>query len=185
MCESVLSKFELQEKKYILAVGTLEPRKNITRLLEAYRSLDESLRHEFKLVVVGKKSWADDFPFVENVLFTGYVDEVDLPYLYSSAQCFVMPSIYEGFGIPVLEAMAAGRPVIALAAGGALETIREGETGVFFKSPTVESLSEALLRFDGMTFDPARIRRQADTFNRAAFVRGIRDLVGRVPSSPV
>lgn len=112
ICDELMKRFELTEKKYILAVGTLEPRKNIKRLVEAYQSLDKDLREEYKLVIVGKKAWAEEFPFAAGVVFTGYVEESDLPYLYGCSNCFVMPSLYEGFGIPVLEAMACGTPVI-------------------------------------------------------------------------
>ncbi len=108
----VLAKFDIQAKKYILAVGTLEPRKNIANLVEAYTRLDPSVRQEYSLVIVGKKSWADDLPKTAGVVLTGYVEEEDLPYLYAGAKCFVMPSLYEGFGLPVLEAMACGTPVL-------------------------------------------------------------------------
>lgn len=109
---SVLQKYSLIANNYILAVGTLEPRKNIDRLVEAYHALPGSLREEVKLVVVGKKAWADEIADSADVLFTGYIEDADLPYVYSGAKAFVMPSLYEGFGLPVLEAMACGTPVI-------------------------------------------------------------------------
>lgn len=108
----VLKSFGLSTDGYILSVGTLEPRKNIPRLIEAYTHLDLEVRSRFPLVIVGKKAWSSEFPDAQGVLFTGYVDDADLPYLYGNARCFVMPSLYEGFGLPVLEAMASGTPVI-------------------------------------------------------------------------
>jgi alpha-1,3-rhamnosyl/mannosyltransferase len=108
----VLDAYGLASENYILSVGTLEPRKNIQRLVEAYLHLDQALQQHYKLVIVGKKAWAADLPQSENVLLTGYVDDQDLPYLYSGARCFAMPSLYEGFGIPVLEAMACATAVV-------------------------------------------------------------------------
>jgi glycosyltransferase involved in cell wall biosynthesis len=106
----VQKKYQLE--KYILAVGTLEPRKNMARLVEAFGKIDRELQQDYKLVIVGKKAWAEALGQQENMLLTGYVEDADLPYLYAGAKCFVMPSLYEGFGLPVLEAMAAGVPVI-------------------------------------------------------------------------
>lgn len=108
----ILNQYSLKQEKYILSVGTLEPRKNIKRLIEAYQKLSEELRNQYPLVIVGKKAWAAEFLNDKNIIFTGYVDDHDLPYLYSGSKCFVMPSLYEGFGLPVLEAMASGTPVI-------------------------------------------------------------------------
>jgi len=109
---TVLNKYSLMPNGYILAVGTLEPRKNIHRLIEAHNKLDSGMKAQARLVVVGKKAWAGEFPESEGVTFTGYVDDAELPYIYAGAKCFVMPSIYEGFGIPVLESMACATPVI-------------------------------------------------------------------------
>lgn len=103
---------------YILFVGMLEPRKNIPSLIKAFAAIKEKRDH--KLVIVGKKGWlyGEIFALVqklkieEQVIFTGYVPDEDLPALYSAATCFVYPSFYEGFGIPIIEAMACGCPVI-------------------------------------------------------------------------
>jgi glycosyltransferase involved in cell wall biosynthesis len=107
--------------QYILFVGTLEPRKNLTTLLQAYALLRaEGQGNDVKLVVAGRTGWlyADIFAAVKTlaldgaVIFTGFVDDEDLPDLYRGAQAFVFPSFYEGFGLPILEAMASGVPVI-------------------------------------------------------------------------
>lgn len=104
-------------KNYILYLGTLEPRKNIKRLIKAFDKLNHN---DLKLVIAGGKGWLYDDIFklvktlnLENkIIFTGYIDEEDIVPLYSSATIFIYPSLYEGFGLPPLEAMACGTPVI-------------------------------------------------------------------------
>jgi glycosyltransferase involved in cell wall biosynthesis len=107
--------------RYLLFVGTLEPRKNLTTLLHAYAMLrDEGCSMGSKLVVAGRTGWlyADIFDTVktlaleDEVVFTGFVADEDLPDLYRGAHMLVFPSLYEGFGLPILEAMASGVPVI-------------------------------------------------------------------------
>jgi glycosyltransferase involved in cell wall biosynthesis len=108
-------------ERYVLFVGTLEPRKNIALLLEAFsRLLAERPQDDIQLVVAGGKGWGDGrlistmeaLNIRRRVIFTGFVEDDDLPDLYRGAQMFVYPSLYEGFGLPVLEAMACGTPVI-------------------------------------------------------------------------
>jgi glycosyltransferase involved in cell wall biosynthesis len=126
----VIDKRELQrvrhnygiEGDYILSVGSIQPRKNLARLVKAYAQLrgDRSADKLPKLVLVGKCAWLydetlralDQAGVKDSVLLTGYVPESDLPALYSSALCFVYPSYFEGFGLPPLEAMKCGAPVI-------------------------------------------------------------------------
>ena len=107
---------------YILSVGSIQPRKNLPRLINAYASLrGKYVEAELpKLVLVGKRAWLYDETtrvlaesgLKESVILTGYVPESDLPALYSGALCFVYPSYFEGFGLPPLEAMKCGAPVI-------------------------------------------------------------------------
>lgn len=108
-------------KAYILFVGTLEPRKNVAGILDAYSALPASLRQQYGLVLAGGKGWLDEEiehkitscqEAGENIQKLGYVPDEDLPALYSGASVFVYPSFYEGFGIPPLEAMACGVPVV-------------------------------------------------------------------------
>jgi glycosyltransferase involved in cell wall biosynthesis len=117
---TVRQRYTLPER-YALFVGTLEPRKNIDTLLQAFwRFRAERPQDDLKLVVAGGKGWGDERFFAtldrlkvrEQVIFTGYVADDDLPDLYRGAQMFVYPSLYEGFGLPILEAMACGIPVI-------------------------------------------------------------------------
>lgn len=107
---------------FILFVGTLQPRKNIIRLVEAYEKIkmkNEKIK-KLQLVIVGKRGWMweetvgriENSPFRKDIIIADFVSDDDLPDLYRSARCFVLPSLYEGFGIPAVEAMACGCPVV-------------------------------------------------------------------------
>jgi len=118
--DAIRRRYDLPER-YILFVGTLEPRKNVKALLQAFaRIADEQPQDHLKLVIVGRPGWgSEDYGAMVEALglqtavqFTGFVDDEYLPDLYRGALLFVYPSLYEGFGLPVLEAMACGIPVI-------------------------------------------------------------------------
>ncbi|MEN6401331.1 MAG: glycosyltransferase family 1 protein [Armatimonadia bacterium] len=115
--EDVRRRYKLPER-FILSVGVLQPRKNIAGLIRAYQMLEPELRRDYALVITGKQGWlADNLPELarevgEGVRFTGYVDDDELPALYTLASCFAYPSLYEGFGLPPVEAMACGTPVV-------------------------------------------------------------------------
>lgn len=125
---SVQDKYKLPSE-FILFVGNIEPKKNLLRLLEAYRLFSRESRHKHKLVLVGKAGWKcsnvfkalHDLDLHNDVLLLGYVDEADLPAIYNLADLFVFPSLYEGFGIPPLEAMACETPVLVSNAGALTE----------------------------------------------------------------
>lgn len=107
-------------KPYFLSVGSLEPRKNLASALIAFKALLEIKKIDYQFVIVGGKGWKNEafyrllnkLRIDDHLVFAGYVSEKDLPALYQGAEAFIYPSFYEGFGLPVLEAMASGTPVI-------------------------------------------------------------------------
>lgn len=111
-----------------------------------------------------------------NIEFLGLVSDERLADLYSHARAFIFPQ-EEDFGITPLESMASGRPVIAYRSGGSVETMVEGETGIFFDKQTEESLIGALKSFDSIKFDPSDCRRRADQFNVEVFKKNIFQLL--------
>jgi len=128
-CYSALEAHSLSYKKYILCVATLEPRKNLSAVLSAYESLDKQVQQEFPLVMVGPLGWKssvlekrigqlNDSGVVKQL---GFVSQSTLPFLYSGAAAFVYPSLYEGFGLPLLEAMQSGCPCITSNTGALAE----------------------------------------------------------------
>ncbi len=135
---------------FALCVSTLEPRKNLIRLLRAYRSLDVALRSETPLVLVGSRGWQDRNIVAEIsrsegegwLRYLGYVSESDLPRLYAACSAFVYPSLYEGFGLPVLEAMQSGAPVIASDASSLPEV--GGDAVLYCDALEVDSIRQAL-----------------------------------------
>jgi glycosyltransferase involved in cell wall biosynthesis len=145
--ESTRQKYALPDQ-FILYLGTLEPRKGLDTLLAAYTSLAGQTRRP--LVVAGKKGWRTESLFQRIqaqgldpwVHFTGYVPDEDLPGLLSQAELLVYPSQYEGFGLPVLEAMACGTPVICSDAASLPEVA--GRAGLLFRPGDPKSLAAAM-----------------------------------------
>ncbi len=148
--EAVRRKYGLPER-YVLFVGILQPRKNVATLLRAFSLLlVEKLGQDLKLVVAGERGWGygDLFETVEalglhdHVIFTGFVEEEDLPDLYRGALLFVYPSLYEGFGLPILEAMACGTPVITSNISSMPEVA--GDAAVLVDPTQPEALASAM-----------------------------------------
>jgi glycosyltransferase involved in cell wall biosynthesis len=146
--QRVIDKYGLPAR-YVLTVGALNPRKNIESALAAFARLRSS-GIEHKLVLVGPKSWKSQGIFeqittlgIEDaVQFTGFVDDEDLPAVYSGAACFVYPSLYEGFGLPPLEAMACGTPVVASGVSSIPEVT--GNAALLVAPRDVEGLATAI-----------------------------------------
>jgi glycosyltransferase involved in cell wall biosynthesis len=139
--------------EYILSVGSIQPRKNLPRLIAAYARLrgDGPKGKLPQLVLVGKRAWLydetirtiADLRVSESVILTGYVPEADLPALYSGALCFVYPSYFEGFGLPPLEAMKCGAPVIVGNRTSLPEVV--ADAGLLVDPFDVAQISEAIL----------------------------------------
>jgi len=145
--QTVRQKYNLPEK-FILGLGTLEPRKNFTGLIAAFSQ--SPVRDTHHLVIAGGKGWlyndiftaAEKSPVTDRIHFTGFVAENDLPALYNLADVFAYPSHYEGFGIPVIEAMACGTPVIC-ANNSCLPEVA-GESAIQIKATDILALSQGL-----------------------------------------
>ncbi|MCI0710567.1 MAG: glycosyltransferase [Chloroflexi bacterium] len=160
---------------YFLSLGRLIPYKRVDLLVEACTRLNLPLK------VGGTGRDLDRLKAIagRTVEFLGYVPDEDLPELFARAKAFVFPG-NEDFGITPVQAQAAGRPVIAYKAGGSLDTVSEGQTGMFFEEQTVESLMDALQNFDADDYDPAVCRENALRFDENVFRQQIADYVEQV-----
>ena len=140
------------DRPYFLFVGTLEPRKNLRRLLEAYASLDDTIRKQTLLVVAGGKGWGNVdlvslvqlLGLSESVRLTGYVSEEQLSTLYAHARFLAMPSLYEGFGLPLVEAMSFGVPVLTSSCSSLPEVA--GDAGILVDPYNTNALALGLLQ---------------------------------------
>ncbi len=149
--DRVRARYRLPDR-YILAVGNLQPRKNLRRLIEAFARLKGAGTIPHGLVLVGRSRWrgldvldaVKAFGLADEMVLTGYVPDADLPTLYSAAEVFVYPSLYEGFGLPPLEAMVCGTPVIASATSSLPEVV--GDAAVLIDPTDVGDLTTALTR---------------------------------------
>jgi len=161
------------ERDYILALGSIQPRKNLVRLIKAYSLLsqDRAQTELPLLVLAGKRGWlesetlraAETSIARKNIRFIGYVPDADLPGLYSGASCFAYPSIFEGFGLPVVEAMQCGTPVIAGDRTSLPEIV--GDAGVLVDPFDENTIAAALIR---LISDPdGRAELREKSFQRA------------------
>ncbi|WP_270565926.1 glycosyltransferase family 4 protein [Clostridium beijerinckii] len=147
----VRNKYKLPNK-YLMCLCTLEPRKNLELLINAYIELRNENRLNLKLVLVGRKGWKienllNDInnKYVNDIIVTGFVDDKDLPLIYKAASCFVFPSLYEGFGIPVIEAMYMNIPVICSNTSSLPEVVEN--CGILFENNNKEDLKIKILEF--------------------------------------
>lgn len=155
-----------------LVVSRLNPYKHIDLAVEAFNELG------LPLYVIG---FGPDEKRLKrlagpNIKFLGRLPDSEIVKHYSRCRAFILPG-EEDFGLTPVEAQACGKPVIAYRAGGALESVVEGQTGVFFDKQEKESLIGAVRKFDGMSFDPARIRENALRFDKSNFKRKIKEFV--------
>jgi glycosyltransferase involved in cell wall biosynthesis len=178
---SVLEKYRVQQP-YILYVGTIEPRKNLLTLIRAYDELLRTTAHRPQLVLCGGRGWleSDVFNLVkelnlqDQVRFTGYVEDSDLPALFSSAEVFIYPSIYEGFGLPPLEAMACGAPVISSNATSLPEVV--GKAGLLHDPGDYRALTQSIVKlFDDPAMQEHFRRAGMDQATRFSWERAARE----------
>jgi glycosyltransferase involved in cell wall biosynthesis len=149
-CLDVLSKHGLSYNAFCLVVATIEPRKNFERLLRAFEMLPTDVRRSYPLVVAGGEGWLsasnhaaiDQLAHRGELVKLGYVAEADLPKLYAAAAVFVYPSLYEGFGLPVLEAMASGTAVLSSKSSSIPEVA--GDACLLVDPYSVEEISDGL-----------------------------------------
>jgi len=148
--KSIISRYFDPQIKYILSVGTLEPRKNLAKLVEAFSLLPHQILRQYRLVLVGGQGWNNDqlsktitnLNLKEKVILPGFVKDEDLPYIYNGASVFVYPSLYEGFGLPPLEAMACGVPVVAAKTSSLPEVV--GKAGILIDPQDEMALAKAI-----------------------------------------
>ncbi|HEU4480964.1 MAG TPA: glycosyltransferase family 1 protein, partial [Actinomycetota bacterium] len=129
--------------RFIVAVGTIEPRKNLARLLDAWRRIRTEL-DGWTLVLAGPAGWGPRLPETPGVILTGWVGDETLPGLLAAADVFCYPSLYEGFGLPPLEAMAAGTPAVVGRYGTAQEVL--GDAALLVTPTDVDALAEGLFQ---------------------------------------
>jgi glycosyltransferase involved in cell wall biosynthesis len=170
------------EGPYIFYLGNFKPHKNVQALLRAFAGLEQELRDEYFLVLGGKpdawtderKGLAEELGVGRQVRFIGLVPEEDMPTLYSGAALFVFPSLYEGFGLPPLEAMACGAPVVASNRTSVPEVV--GDAGLLVDPEDVEGMSREMEKVLGDAEEQRRLRQLGLT--RAAAFRS-RDICER------
>ncbi len=151
-CDAVLRRHGLTYGRFVLAVGTLEPRKNLLQVIRAFAGLPSSLALRYPLVIVGGAGWKSEGTDSElealigngRARRLGYLPEHELPIIYSAARMFVFPSLYEGFGLPAAEAMASGVPVIASDRASLPEVV--GDAGITVSPKDVDGMRTAILR---------------------------------------
>jgi glycosyltransferase involved in cell wall biosynthesis len=163
---------------YYLVVSRLKPYKRIDIVVDAFN------RSGKRLIVIGNGSEGRRLRRRArgNIRFLGRTSDDALRDHYRRCQALIFPT-HEDFGLTPLEAQACGRPVIAYGRGGALETVAEGRTGIFFNEQTPQSLAAAIERFEAMQFDPAAIRSHACEFDQQIFIRNLMTFIERAAAN--
>lgn len=174
--EGVLKKYNISTP-YFLFVGTIEPRKRLDVLLEAYSAYASSHENPALLVIAGGRGWKSDrffemlqqHPFRNRIILTGYVETNELPQLYRSATALVYPSAYEGFGLPVVEAMHFGTPVITCRNSSLTEA--GGDQAVYVETDNASQLAEALKSVENTVFNKEQLKKHASQFSWDRFAK--------------
>lgn len=171
--EIMCDQFGIGDFEYILTVGNIQPRKNLKRLIRAFALLQKEHDRKIKLVIVGKKAWMyeDTFneakEYTDYIVFTDYVEREDLVRLYNYAKCFVYPSLYEGFGIPPIEALACGTPVAVSNTSSLPEVV--GGVGYYFNPYDIQDIKSSLIKLlndiDNDCVDYSNITNQGNKYS--------------------
>jgi len=173
---------------FLLTVGTFEPRKNIVGAFHAFSLIADKIPH--RLVVVGQKGWKNETVrdeikksnLFDRIVLAGYVEDEDLPYIYSAADLFIFPSLYEGFGLPPLEAMACGIPVVASNVSSIPEVV--GEAAVLVNPYDVNEIAEKILQvLTDSSLKQSLVQKgsiQAKKFNLEKTAAGMLDIFNRL-----
>lgn len=163
------------KKNYFLVVSRLVPYKRVDLAVEAFNQLDLSL----VVVGTGSEEFKLKFRASRNIKFVGEASEKDLAKYYQGAQALIMPQ-EEDFGIAAVEAQATGTPVIAYKKGGALDTVIDGKTGVFFEKQTVENLIKAIKLFGNLAIKPEDCIENVKRFSKETFKRQLLAMVAKI-----
>jgi glycosyltransferase involved in cell wall biosynthesis len=187
----ILERYGVDIGAYVLGAGTLEPRKNLRRLIAAHASLPDDLRRRHPLLIVGPRGWEEREVLTaaagsEDVRLAGFVPDDDLAALYAACTLFCYPSLYEGFGLPVLEAMAAGAAVVTSNVSSLPEV---GGDGVAYVEPEDErSMTKTMERLLCSRSErrslAARGRRRAEVFTWERFARALIEELERAAGRP-
>lgn len=154
--DSIRNEYRLP-KKYILTLSTLEPRKNIRLLLDVFSEISDKI--DYDLVLVGRKGWKIDellnkYKAKNRIHITGFVKDEHIPSIYKNSMCFVFPSLYEGFGLPPVESLALGTPVISSDSSSLPEILMD--RAVYFHNNSKEELSELLTNLESFVYSMPR-----------------------------
>jgi glycosyltransferase involved in cell wall biosynthesis len=185
--EAVAQRYGVKKGEYVLTTGSLEPRKNLARLIRAHGAVPAQLRRAHPLLIVGPRGWDEDEILAaaaargNEVRLPGFVSDDDLAGLYAACALFGYPSLYEGFGLPVLEAMAAGAPVVTSKASSLPEV--GGDAVVYINPEEEHSIADALKRLLGRPDERralgARARLRASQFSWDRSARALLDELDR------
>lgn len=163
---------EPRDEDYFLMVTAMVPYKRVDLAIEAFNEL----KYPLKVIGTGPDEKRLKSIANSNVEFLGWLSDNEIKNYYAGCRAFLFPQ-EEDFGITAVEAQAAGKPVIAYAKGGALETVVDNATGVFFQEPTVKSLKEAVLKLDKTKFSSDKIKENSKSFSTQKFEKEIIDMI--------
>ncbi len=160
--KQVQTKYAIPQE-YILSIGTMQPRKNLSRLVTAFKQLENPPT----LIIGGSVGWGKKLEQAPNVILTGFIKQQDLPYLYAGAKMFIYPALYEGFGLPVLEAMACGTPVVTANTSSLPEV--GGDAAIYIDPKDMNSIAEGMSKALSMSETDYKTAQQKSIKQAAKF----------------